>query len=242
MNSNFAKMAVRLLILSATFLFSLSASAYSLQDDPSSTWGGDGTTTTSVNGNVYTIQNLYAENLTNNTLPALNFVVPFIWPRIDDLGGSTYEPMQWSNNLNGWHTDNFNQTGLSLTVQLSGPASSPIAMSEIADLTGTAQLPLTEPCSSGSPSCIPASYPTETVNLTDLVPLISLGEFAPNEKKYFDLSFTYAFGDQSDALPTAFIGYTVSPIPLPATFWLFGSGVLALTGISRRKHVSWYCQ
>jgi hypothetical protein len=42
------------------------------------------------------------------------------------------------------------------------------------------------------------------------------------------LSSDYAFGIRIDASP-------VSPIPIPAAFWLFGSGLLGLVAIARRR-------
>ena len=154
--------------------------------------------TRTINGNVVTYQNLFAQNLTTNSLPALSFVVPFIWPNID----STYLPIEWRNDLNGWYTSDFNNTGTSLTVTLTNPIASSVLMGELADLTGSGQLPFTEPCQSGSPSCTPAPYPAETRHSTDLVPIFSLGAFEPEEVKRFDLSFTYSFGDgKVEALP-----------------------------------------
>jgi hypothetical protein len=97
---------------------------------------------------------------------------------------------------------------------------------------------LTEPCQSGSVSCTDAPYPPETRDSSDLIPIFSLGAFAPNETKRFDVSFTYAFGDQRvGALPTAFIGNTVSPIPEPGTYAMFLTG-LGLLGFMayRRKN------
>ena len=120
--------------------------------------------------------------------------------------------MEWRNDLNGWFSSDFNNTGTSLTVTLANPNASSIAMGQIADLSGSAQYPLTEPCSSGSPSCWPAPYPQETRELGDQIPVLSLGAFAPNETKRFDLSFNYAYGDQrGGALQTALVGHTISP-------------------------------
>ncbi|SFO00209.1 PEP-CTERM sorting domain-containing protein [Nitrosospira briensis] len=222
-------------IIAASLVFTVPAAAYTLQDDPSSTWSGDSLTTRTINGNVVTYQNLFAQNLTSNSLPALSFAIPFIWPNID----TTYVPMEWRNDLNGWYTSNFNNTGTSLTVSLTSPVASAVFMGELADLTGSQQLPLTEPCQAGSPSCTPAPYPPETRNLTDLIPIISLGAFAPDETKRFDLSFTYSFGDQRvEALPTAFIGNTVSPVPEPETYAMFVAGLGLLGSMLRRRRTT----
>jgi len=231
MNTKFLSQLSHFLILVTSVAFTVPASAYTLQDDPSSTWSGDSSTIRTINGNVVTYQNLFAQNLTTNSLPALSFVVPFIWPNID----STYLPIEWRNDLNGWYTSDFNNTGTSLTVTLTNPIASSVLMGELADLTGSGQLPFTEPCQSGSPSCTPAPYPAETRHSTDLVPIFSLGAFEPEEVKRFDLSFTYSFGDgKVEALPTAFIGNTVSPIPEPETYAMLLAG-LSLLGWRMRK-------
>jgi hypothetical protein len=40
----------------------------------------------------------------------------------------------------------------------------------------------------------------------------------------------------SAALPDEVISFgTVSPVPIPAAVWLFGSGLLGLVGMARRK-------
>ena len=58
--------------------------------------------------------------------------------------------------------------------------------------------------------------------------MFSLGSFAPNEAKRFDVSFTYTFGDNrvgTEGATTSFFGYTVSPIPEPETFAMFLAGL-----------------
>ncbi|WP_256325229.1 PEP-CTERM sorting domain-containing protein [Nitrosospira sp. Nsp18] len=224
-----------LAMITTSIVVAAPAAAFTFQDDPSSTWNGDELTERSISGNVVTYQNLFARNDTADPLPALSFAIPFAWPNVDN---STYLPMQWRNDLNGWFTDNFNNTGTSLTVSLTGPAASTVLMGDLADLTGSQPLPLTEPCQSGSVSCTDAPYPPETRNSTDLIPIFSLGAFAPNETKRFDVSFTYSFGDQRvEALRTSFIGNTVSPIPEPETYAMFlaGLGLLGFTKYRRKN-------
>ena len=231
---NFISRLFGLAMIATSIIVAAPATAFTFQDDPSSTWDGDSLTTRSIIGNVVTYQNLFARNDTTSPLPALNFAIPFAWPNVDD--STTYLPMQWRNDLNGWYTNNFNNTGTSLTVSLTSPVASSVLMGNLADLTGNQQLPLTEPCQSGSISCTDAPFPPETRNSTDLIPVFSLGAFAPNETKRFDLSFTYSFGDQRvGALPTAFIGNTVSPIPEPETYAMFLAG-LGLLGFMGRHH------
>lgn len=233
MNANFATRLFTVVIATSSVAFAVPAAAFTFLDDPSSTWGEDNLTTHTFAGNTVTYRDNFVRNDTSNTLPGLSFAIPFVWPVI---GGSTDVPMQWRNDLNGWYTNDFNNTGTSLTVTFTNPNASSVAMSEIADLTGSQQLPLAEPCQSGSPSCIPASFPPETRNLGDHIPVISLGAFAPDETKRFDLSFTYSFGDQrGGALPTIFIGNTVSPIPEPETYAMFLAGLGLLSLMIRRR-------
>ena len=238
---NFTSRLFGLAMITTSIVVAAPAAAFTFQDDPSSTWNGDELTERSISGNVVTYQNLFARNDTADPLPALSFAIPFAWPNVDS---STALPMQWRNDLNGWYADNFNNTGTSLTVSLTSPAASSVLMGDLADLTGSQPLPLTEPCRSGSISCtdqpLPPEplLPPETRNSTDLIPIFSLGAFAPHETKRFDVSFTYAFGDQRvGALPTSFIGNTVSPIPEPETYAMFLTG-LGLLGFMayRRKN------
>ncbi len=232
MNANLASRLLGLVIVTSSAAFAVPAAAFTFQDDPSSTWGEDPSIPHTFSGNTITYQNFFAENLTDNSLPALSFAIPFLWANVD----STYVPMQWRNDLNGWYTGDFNNTGTSLTVSLTAPTSSPVAMSEIADLTGSKQLPLTEPCQSGSPSCTQTPQPPETRNMDDRIPVISLGVFTPHETKNFDLSFTYSFGDQrTGALLTAFIANTVSVIPEPETYALFLAGLGLLGFMARHR-------
>jgi hypothetical protein len=220
-----------------TVAFATPAAAFTLRDDPSSAWGGDASTTAITNGNVYTVHDLVAQNLTADSLPELSFTIPFVWQRVDE----TYLPMEWRNDLNGWFTSNFNNTGTSLTVSLTSPSAGSVLMGDLADLTGSQQLPLTEPCSSGSPSCIAgAGQPPETRNSTDLVPLFSLGAFAPNEEKRFDVSFTYAFGDGRAGIgdaTTSFFAHTVSAIPEPESYAMLLAGLGLLGFMSRRRRI-----
>jgi hypothetical protein len=239
MKNDFSIKFAGLVVIAASIAFAAPATAFTLRDDPSSTWGGDASTTEITNGNVYTVQNLLVQNLTANPLPELSFTIPFVWQSVDE---TTYLPMEWRNDLNGWFTSNFNNTGTSLTVSLTSPSASSVLMGDLADLTGSQQLPLTEPCSSGSPSCITGTgQPSETRNSTDLVPLFSLGAFAPNEEKRFAVSFTYAFGDGRMGIgdvTTSFFGHTVSPIPEPESYAMLLAGLGLMGFLARRRKVN----
>lgn len=236
MNNNFV---IKLsgFILTAV-AFATPAAAFTLRDDPSSTCCGDASTTATADGNVYTVHDLLVQNVTANSLPELSFTVPFVWQKVDE---TTRLPMEWRNDLNGWFTSNFNNTGTSLTVSLTNPPATSVLMGNLADLTGNQQLPLTEPCF-GSPSCIEGDgRPPETRNSTDLVPLFSLGAFAPNEEKRFDVSFTYAFGDGRTGIgdvATAFFAYSVSAIPEPESYAMLLAGLGLMGFLARRRKVN----
>jgi hypothetical protein len=231
-------------LLATSVFYAAPASAFTLQDDPSSGWGGTLDTTITVSGNVIKYENFQATNITGNLLPELKFTVPFVWPRIDNAftGTNFLQPMDWSNVKNGWYTDNFNGSGTSLTVQLTNPGVGSVLMGNIADISGLKQLPLTSPCADplSSLSCQQVPYLSETRNPTDLVPVFSLGPFVGNQTKSFDVAFTYMWGDNRPgdvALPTAFVGYTLSaaPVPEPETYLLLSAGLLGLFLRSRSR-------
>ena len=237
MNNNSTIRLFGFILITTSIAFTAPAGAFTLRDDPSSVWGGDPSTTAAVNGNVYTVDDLLVQNQTASSLPELGFVIPFVWQKIEDGDQASYLPMEWRNDLNGWYTSNFNNTGTSLTVTLTSPSANSVLMGNLADVTGNQQLPLTEPCS-GLPSCIDVpGRPPETRSSTDNIPLFSLGALAPNEEKRFDVSFTYSFGDHRGGVggaTTSFFGHTVSPIPEPATYAMLLAG-LGLTGFMARR-------
>lgn len=214
-----------------------SASAFTLQDDPSSMW--DPPTGSSIAVNVITYTGIKATNLTGNSLPELKFTIPFIWPRFDNVftGDVVFQPMDWSNDKNGWFTDNF--LGSSLTVQLSNPGVSFERMENIADIGGLKPLPLTAPCADPalSPSCQQVSFPSETRKPTDMIPVFSLGSFEANQSKSFDVAFTYTWGDNRPGpMRTAVVGYTLSaPVPEPETYLLVSVGLLGIFLRSRSR-------
>lgn len=229
------------LVLIALVPLGVSAATFTLQDDPSSGWGViSGLTFDSISGNTVTYHNLVAQNVTSDTLPDLKFAIPFLWTQNTRIFVTQYENLSWRNDLNGWYMANLSDGftySTTMTVQLSSPTAEFVPMGNIADLTGIQQLPLTEPCQSGSPSCQSSlPYQPETRQSTDAIPVISLGAFGPNESKTFDISFTFIFGDQrTGTLPIQISANTVSTVPLPATVWLLGWALGALCFLSPRR-------
>lgn len=234
MHSRISKKMSCIALVITCIAYTSSAAAFSLRDDPFSTWGGDALTSTTISGNVIKIENMSATNLTTNFLPELSFVIPFVWPR----NGTDRLPMDGQAD-GSWHTSDFNSTGVSLTITETNPGVGSVPMGDIADVTGIQQLPLEAPClSSSSPSCQMVPWPHETRNSSDQIPIFSLGAFGPNEVKHFDISFTYNWGDNrvgDVALLTSFVGYTVSPIPEPEIYVMLLAGLGLLGFMTRRK-------
>ena len=59
-----------------------------------------------------------------------------------------------------------------------------------------------------------------------------------------DFNFYYGYQNTLDkdfnayawAVQSGDVGVAVSSVPVPAAMWLFGSGLLGLMGVARRKH------
>ncbi len=100
------------------------------------------------------------------------------------------------------------------------------------------------------------ALPTLTINLAEASTIASLNAFGKLQKSdrgYISVNFLdsngnsiYEIANLNDALGgnnTPFIlpdlgasaGSTVSSVPLPASAWLFGSGLLGVLGLARRK-------
>ena len=90
MNTKLLRRLSSLAIIVTSLTFTVPAAAYTFRDDPSSAWGRDSLTAPHINGNVYTVENLLVQNTTANSLPELNFTIPFAWQKV----GETYLPME----------------------------------------------------------------------------------------------------------------------------------------------------
>ena len=69
-------------------------------------------------------------------------------------------------------------------------------------------------------------------------------DYAPDTFSAWDFSFYYGYQNTLDKTFNAYawavqlgdVGVAVSSVPVPAAMWLFGSGLLGLMGVARRKH------
>lgn len=239
--------------LGVVTLTATKAQAFTFRDDPNSGFN-DILSTIELDdqNNTRTIRNLRARNFSDTTIPQLSFLTPWVWPKQKD---NTFVNMTWRNDLNGWYTDNYEDTNLLIKLDkffLEGVPGTigKLRIGDVADNTGKAQLPLTQPCNHNSPSCygdLSSSFPLQTRNLDDKIPVLDLGSFLPNEIKSFDVVFKYEFGDNRrlpEYIEPQLYSYTVSPIakPVPeptATTPLFvaaiGLGVLRLNCYRKRK-------
>ena len=52
------------------------------------------------------------------------------------------------------------------------------------------------------------------------------------------LYFDNTFGDLQGQTTQANFGFQLTPVPVPAAAWLFGSGLLGLAGLARRNRRS----
>jgi len=64
-------------------------------------------------------------------------------------------------------------------------------------------------------------------------------EYAPDTNDAWDFNFYYGF-QSSTSKATSFYALAVRPgdvsaVPVPAALWLFGSGLIGLLGLARRK-------
>lgn len=187
---------------------------YTWRDDPSSTVDPSNIQR-SQSGNTITFSNFQAVNLTNQALPSLGLIQPWIFSKFGDI---TYS-FNWSNAADGWVNNNVEGTSLLITLD---NFTNRLLFGKVADGTGAAPLDPTRTVNGVS----------ETIKPGDLVPFLDLGAFAANEMKAFSLVFTYHFGDGrilSDSNPPLTIGFfnTVSPIPEPSALALLGIGLIA---------------
>lgn len=131
-------------------------------------------------------------------VPQLLLMAAWFWPFTDPFS------MAWSNALDGWFTNDYHGTGVSLLVTLDNFPGR-IRFGDVADDTGAAPLQSTQ---------LYMAVP-ETRNPNDLVPFLDLGSFAAGETKLVDFFYTFHFGDNRAGNPGAeFFANTLSANPL----------------------------
>lgn len=230
--------------------------AFSFQDDPNSGFSGNSVTANidTVN-NTRTIHNLIAGNFSNNP-SHIYFYSPWFWPKTSN---GSYVNMEWRNDLGGWYTSGFDDTTLLVKISnffLGGASINDpkvqmsvgnLQFDEVADVTGQLPLPSTQPCAltpqQNSPSCYPSdpSAPLQTIDGAAQPPLLDLGIFAPNSRKYFDIETSFIFGDSrripdyfntEDPRPDQFVSFTtVRTITVPESRSVFGLLALGILGV-----------
>lgn len=155
-----------------------------------------------------------AVNVTDQALPDLGLLVPYVWPRLPDApdGSPVRVPLAWDDQERGWSTPDFAGTGTSLllTLRIATPDGAPdrrVAVGEVANDEA-----LTEAIPLNSAALVP--FPEETLRPGDELPFAGLGGFAPGEAKPFDLVFTYHWGDggPDEAFRVNFYAFTLSPV------------------------------
>ena len=168
-------------------------------------------------GNVRNITGLKAVNISDRTVEA-GYTVPFVWSVLPDGTGIS---LNWENDLDGWFTEDYDGLGNSLLIQSSLPDRIPLG--SIADITGMAALPQTQPCDD-NPSCVPLPpfLSAVTQQADDEVPFLNLGSLAAGESVSFDQAFIFTFeDDRAGTLPAIPAIYTVNSlsqdVPEPAT-------------------------
>lgn len=116
------------------------------------------------------------------------------------------------------------------TVQPSGPYASSLTGGSVGmfALAGGIPFPPGLPIDVFSVSFLAASPGTSTIT--------AAGAFPGSELLFFGVLGTAP--PAGLALPIAFSVSTVTVIPIPAAIWLFGSGLLGLVGMARRKKVA----
>lgn len=168
-------------------------------------------------GNTRNINGVKAVNIGESTLDA-GYVVPFVWSVLEDGSGVS---LNWENDLDGWFTEDYDGLGTSLLIQSSLPER--LRLGDIADITGTSALPLTQPCND-NPSCVPLPpfLSPVTQQADDEIPFLNLGSLAAGESKSFDQAFSFDFEDDREGtlsvIPTLYtVSRTAQDVPEPAT-------------------------
>lgn len=160
-------------------------------------------------GNVRNLNNIQLVNDSDRT-EDLSFVLANTWTLIEgQLIG-----LEWDNAQDGWFNNNIDGTNTSLLVTVTNTADR-IRLGDIADRTGQAPYPTTQPCDD-SPSCYQSPFPfpidTVTQSSDSLLPIYNLGTFAPQESKTFSQSVLFTYSDNREgSTPILVSGFTANP-------------------------------
>lgn len=129
-------------------------------------------------GNSVTFNNFQAINKTNQTLSDMAVIMPWIFPKI----GTTVYSMDWSNTRNGWVNPSVDGSSLLITLDNIAPR---LRFGDVANSSGLVPLSPTRSVKDVK----------ETRLADDAIPFLDMGSFDAKEGKFFNLTFTYHFGD-----------------------------------------------
>jgi hypothetical protein len=173
-----------------------------------------------LNGNTFFLNHVGALNESATvTIPDLMVMAAWFWPSNPPLS------MAWSNALNGWFINDYLGTSLLVTLDTFPDR---ITFGSVSEGSGSAPI---DPAGT-------FKGVSETRALVDRVPSLNLGAFAPGEEKFFDLAYTFHFGDGrsgNTGIGISLNTFSVNPssVPEPSSFWLLLSAGLLVSPVRK---------
>lgn len=169
------------------------ASSFTFQENPNLV-PQPGQSTVIPEGNTLTILDADTVKNVGSTPTAESiYIFPFLYANV----GDSFVGLEWENSLDAYTNSDYDGLGNRLIVSLTN-FTERVRLGDLADITGTAPLPLMLPCDN-SPSCPseppPLPLPALSQDSDDEIPFINLGSFAPEESKSFDAVFDFAYED-----------------------------------------------